>query len=304
MYATIAAVLGVVALMSGALAQDSGEPVQIHHIHGLAIDRRDASVVYIATHTGLVRLKAGTAPAWVGTQRFDFMGFTAHPSEAGVVFASGHPDVPTYRRDQVGNLGLLVSRDGGQTWQSVALRGQADFHAMTYSPRDGGQLFGWSVAGEPGLYRVSTATWKVERLAARGVDKVIALAASTDPRGPLLAGTASGLRVSRDGGATWTAVAALPAGAPVTAVVYHPTDARRVYAYVHKAGGGLHRSRDGGATWEATGLMTGADTPVIALAAGRGDEVAIATTAADVARSKDAGSTWLALVERGRPVAR
>jgi photosystem II stability/assembly factor-like uncharacterized protein len=301
---TIAAVIAVVTLVSTAAAQPLGEPVEIHHIHGLAIDRRDAGVVYVATHTGLVRLKQGAVPAWVGTQRFDFMGFTSHPSEAGVVFASGHPDIPTYQRDKVGNLGLLVSRNGGQTWQSVALRGQADFHAMTYSPRDGGRLFGWSVAGEPGLYRVSTTTWKAERLTARGLDNVISLAASTDPRGPLLAGTASGLRVSNDGGATWTAATGLPASVPVTAVVYHPIDARRVYAYVHKAGGGLHRSEDGGRAWRATGFVAGADTPVIALTAGHDNDVAMATTAADVARSGDGGSSWIVLVTRGRVVTR
>ena len=300
----IAAVLAVVTLVSAAAAQPAADRVEIHHIHGLAIDSHDAGVVYVATHTGLARLKSGAAPAWVGAQRFDFMGFTTHPSTAGVMFASGHPDVPTYQRDKVGNLGLLVSRDGGRAWQSVALRGEADFHAMTYSPRDGGRLFGWSVAGERGLYRISTATWKAERLTAAGLDNVISLAASPDPRGPLLAGTASGLRVSRDGGATWTAAAGLPAGSPVTAVAYHPTDTERVYAYVHKAGGGLHRSEDGGRTWKATGFTAGPETPVVALAAGHADDVAMATSAADVARSGDGGSTWIALVTRGRAVTR
>jgi photosystem II stability/assembly factor-like uncharacterized protein len=301
---TIVAVLAMLLLVSHAVAQAPGDPVEIHHIHGLAIDRRDAGVVYVATHTGLARLKKGAAPAWVGSQRFDFMGFTTHPTEAAVVFASGHPDVPTYQRDKVGNLGLLVSRNGGQTWQSVALRGEADFHAMTYSPREGGYLFGWSVAGARGLYRISTATWKAERLAAQGLDNVLALAASPDPRGPLLAGTSTGLRVSRDGGATWTVDTSLAASGAVTAVVYHPTDGRRVYAYVRTAGGGLHRSDDGGRTWKATAFVAAVDTPVIALAAGRDNDVAAATTAADVALSDDGGSTWVPLVARGRAVAR
>src|SRR5919106_1462108 len=177
----LVAVLAMLILVSKAVAQAPGDPVEIHHIHGLAIDRGDPGVVYVATHTGLARLKKGAAPAWVGSQRFDFMGFTTHPTEAAVVFASGHPDLPTYQRDKVGNLGLLVSRNGGRTWQSVALRGQADFHAMTYSPREGGYLFGWSVAGERGLYRISTATWKAERLTAAGLDNVISPAARTPP---------------------------------------------------------------------------------------------------------------------------
>lgn len=117
-------------------------PAEIHHIHGLAIDRQNPEILYVATHTGLVRLRPGSLPEWVGEQRFDLMGFTAHPSEASLVYASGHPDVPIYSRERTGNLGLLVSRDGGSTWQSVALKGRADLHALAYSPRNGGHLYG------------------------------------------------------------------------------------------------------------------------------------------------------------------
>ena len=84
----IAAVLAVATLVSAAAAQPPGDRVDIHHIHGLAIDRHDARVVYVATHTGLARLESGAAPAWIGAQRFDFMGFTTHPNTAGVMFAS------------------------------------------------------------------------------------------------------------------------------------------------------------------------------------------------------------------------
>src|SRR5918992_3247298 len=102
-------------------AQPTPSGPEIHHIHGLAIDRQDPEVVYIATHTGLVRLRPNAAAEWIGEQRFDLMGFTAHPQNADVVYASGHPDLQTYAREKVGNLGLLVSRDRGKTWQSVAL---------------------------------------------------------------------------------------------------------------------------------------------------------------------------------------
>ena len=80
------------------------------------------------------------------------------------MYASGHPDMATYREQGVGNLGLLVSRDGGRTWRSVALKGAVDLHALAYSPRNGGQLFGWNVTGQPGLYRISIrGTWRAIR---------------------------------------------------------------------------------------------------------------------------------------------
>ena len=163
-------------LLTAAVAFAQAEPVEVHHIHGLAFDPRDPTALLAATHTGLARIRPGANPEWVGGIRFDLMGFTVPPAELGTLYASGHPDLATYRRDGHGNLGLLVSRDGGRTWEGVALKGHADFHALTYSPDGGGELFGWSVAGQTGLFRISTRTWAAERLLAQGLTDVLALA--------------------------------------------------------------------------------------------------------------------------------
>lgn len=294
--------LGFLGIAAGvAQGQVPNVPAEIHHIHGLALDHRDPEVVLIATHTGLVRLRP-TGAEWLGEHRFDLMGFTAHPRDPNVAYASGHPDLPTYAREQIGNLGLLLTRDGGRTWQSVALRGHADFHALTYSPRDGGLLYGWNVAGEQsGLYRISTGGWKVERLPVSGLANVLALSAAPTENGPLLAGTMKGLFVSHDHGRTWQPVKGLSADAPVTAVGHGPSQRNVVYVYVHQAGRGLARSPDGGVSWEAPVLFTGAQTPVIAVAVGPA-EVVVATTSADVMRSRDGGRRWEPLVQHGRPV--
>jgi len=293
----------VLALGAAAEGQHGGGPAEIHHIHGLALDARDPEILLVATHTGLVRLRPGAPPEWVGAHRFDLMGFTPHPGRPDLVFASGHPDLATYRKEGVGNLGLLVSRDGGRTWRSVALRGDADFHALTYSPRDGGQIYGWSVSPPTGLHRIATTTWAVTSLPTRGLPGALALAASPDPAGPLLAGTKAGLMVSPDGGATWTAVVGAVSGVPVTAVAFHAADPRRVYAYALRADLGLLVSRDGGTTWAPTGFAAGADAPVVALVAGPGEHVVVATGRADVFRSRDGGRAWQRVVEGGRPVA-
>jgi hypothetical protein len=172
-----------------------------------------------------------------------------------------------------------MSRNGGRTWLSVSLKGETDFHALTWSPRDGGQLYGWSVAGQPALYRVSAATGSAQRLPGRGLSGVLALSAGPDPAGPLLAGTRTGLLVSRDAGVSWEPDAAVPAGAVVTAVAHRATDAKLVYAYFARSGGGrLGRSGDGGNTWELIGLPMDPSAAVIALAVGPGDHVALATT--------------------------
>jgi hypothetical protein len=299
---TLAALVVAVVLAGPSVWAQPADPTpEVHHIHGLAVDRRDPELLYVATHTGLVRLRPGKTPEWVGTHRFDLMGFTANPRETGVVYASGHPDLVSYRKEGVGNLGLLLSRDGGQTWQSVSLRGEADFHALTWSPRDGGQLYGWSVAGQAGLYRISTGDWSRERLPGRGLSNVLALAASPDPAGPLLAGTRTGLFMSRDGGVGWAPVTALPTDVAVTAVTYHSLDAKIVYAYLARSGLGLMRSRDGGGTWAPTGLLVDPQTPVVALAVGPGEQVVVATTSADILRSRDGGRTWQTVLQRGRP---
>ena len=287
-------------LLTAAAAFAQPAPVEVHHIHGLAFDPRDPTSLLVATHTGLARIRPGTNPDWIGGIRFDLMGFTAPPAELGALYASGHPDLATYRREGHGNLGLLASRDGGRAWEAVALKSQADFHALTYSPDGGGELFGWSVSRQTGLYRISTRTWAAERLAAQGLTDVLALAASHDLPSRQLAGTPGGLLLSQDRGGTWLPVAGLPRDVPVTAVAYSATEKRRVYAYVARAGYGLMRSDDAGSTWRPTGVPAAPTEPVIAIAPGPGTKVAVATTAASVSVSDDGGRSWRLVLDKGR----
>jgi hypothetical protein len=43
----------------------------------------------------------------------DFMGFTPHPSDPATLYSSGHPAGG-------GNLGFIVSEDGGGSWTQLA----------------------------------------------------------------------------------------------------------------------------------------------------------------------------------------
>jgi hypothetical protein len=246
-------------------------------VHGLVLDRNNPEINYVATYMGLVRAPRNAAPEFVGNPRFDLVGITAHPKKAGVLYASAHPDRATYERDGIRNLGLLLSEDGGQTWRSVAAAGKA-FHALTYSPQSGGQLYGWNVAGQPGLYRISLGTWAVERVPAKGLSGVLSLSTSPNAAGPLLAGTSAGLMASRDQGASWVPVASIPRDIEVTAVAHHPTNGRLVYAYVAKPDLGLMQSDDGGTTWNPTGFVAEAGTNVVALAVSPRDNVVSVAT--------------------------
>lgn len=298
MRSTVTRSTAVLVLLAAAAA---AQPVDVHHIHGLAFDRHDPALLYIATHTGLVRIGGDGVAASVSAQRFDFMGFTAHPRDAALMFASGHPDLPTYQRERVGDLGLLRSADGGRTWQSVALSGRADFHALAYSPAAGGALFGWTLVEGPALYRIAVGSWRAERLEARGLSDVLSLAASPDATGRLLAGTRAGLFESRDAGRSWSRLSAFPRPGAVPAVAFHTTESARVYAFA--IGGGLLASDDAGHRWRAT-VQPGSESPVVAVAVGPGQHVAVATSKADVFRSANGGEQWRPVLVHGRPAPR
>ncbi len=282
-------------------SEGDGAPVaHLHHVHGMAVDPRDPQVLFVATHGGLVRVTGGKRWAYVGDDRSDFMGFTMPADGSGTVFVSGHPDLQSNRPNP---MGVLVSRDGGHTWKTVALEGGADMHAMTFS-RPENALYGWNVMGkEPGLFRVDAGSGKPTRPEARGLQHVHALAAHPTEKGRLLAGTNQGLLSSTDGGAMWHRVPGALFGLPVTAIAYHPTDGSRVYAYGFKASLGFVRSADGGKTWKATGYLLSDHDGVVVIAPSphAPDTVFIATAGGDVLRSEDGGATWSPLAKAGRP---
>lgn len=275
---------------------------QLHHIHGLAVDPHDATILYIATHGGLVRLVGGERWEYVGEGRFDLMGFTAHPSERGVMYVSGHPDHSSHLPNPIG---VMVSRDGGQTWQPLTLPGKVDLHAMALSA-DGHTLFGWNVTGSPGLYRISVRDGTWARVDAKGLQEVFGLATHPQQSDTLLAGTRGGLVVSRDRGQTWSPISNALSGIQVTAVAYHPKNPRTLYAYAARPDLGLIRSEDGGEQWKNLGFFLGEKDAVnvFAISPHRPETVYLGTFGSDLYYTKDGGERWQPLVKHGMPVKR
>jgi hypothetical protein len=287
----------------GVAASPRFAPVeQLHHIHGLAVDPHDPAILYIATHGGLVRLVDGKKWEYVGEGRSDLMGFTVHLSERGVMYVSGHPAHSSHLPNPIG---VMVSRDGGQSWQPLALTGKADFHAMTISA-DGQTLYGWNVGDAPGLYRIAVRNGRSTRVAAQALQDVFSLAAHPQDQGTLAAGTRTGLLVSRDGGNSWSSMSKQVSGVVVTAVAYHPKNPQVVYVYAVRPDLGLLKSEDGGRHWKSLGFFLGEKDAVniLAISPHQPEIIYASTFASDLYQSTDGGGRWQALARPGRPVPR
>lgn len=88
----------------------------LEHIHGLGINPADGRL-FIATHNGLFAAgRDQTRPELVGDTGHDIMGFSVVGADHFI--GSGHPGPG---QDLPGNLGLIESRDAGNTWKNVSL---------------------------------------------------------------------------------------------------------------------------------------------------------------------------------------
>jgi hypothetical protein len=102
----------------------SEDPHLIGHVHGLGIDPADGTV-FAAGHFGVFRIDENGVATRIADRWQDTMAFTV--TGPGIFLASGHPDL---REDLPPHLGLIESTDAGETWQSLSLQGEADFHAL------------------------------------------------------------------------------------------------------------------------------------------------------------------------------
>jgi photosystem II stability/assembly factor-like uncharacterized protein len=216
------------------------------------------------------------------------------------MYVSGHPDRSSHLPNPIGVMG---SRDGGQSWQPLALAGKVDLHAMTIGA-DGKTLYGWNVTGAAGLYRISVQDGTWARVEATGLQDVFSLAAHPQHSELLLAGTREGLLISRDRGQTWSLVSKALSGSQVTAVAYHPKNPRTLYAYAARPDLGLIKSEDGGEQWKSLGFFLGEKDAVnfFAISPHRPETIYISTFTSDLYQSKDGGKQWQPLLSHGKPV--
>lgn len=287
-------------------AQPSGSPFE--HIHALGADSLTGNT-YAATHQGVWLLPTGMlpenyldgaplgttdAPAQIAGRAHDAMGFTV--AAPGLLLTSGHPDPAEQQDLPLPNLGLESSIDGAQTWTSLSLRGETDFHDLDTVPLSADtsgtatlRVYGYDAgAGTVSISDDSGITWS-----SGAAVSLRDLAADQKNPDRVFATTADGLAVSIDAGRNFTLVD----GAPLLVLI----DAPGV-----EAGGGLMGVDPDGSIWrqdgtseiwaqtgttdgvpEALNVVDGA-TPWILVADARG-----------VVASDDDGATWTTLVAMG-----
>lgn len=268
----------------------SGEGVEISHVHGMAYEPGQGAA-FVATHQGLARgVPDDGSWSWgyVGSDRYDYMGFTQDAERPGVFYSSGHP---SNAREYGGvHLGLRRSVDAGESWEQRSLKGEVDFHALTSIPgRDG-----WLAGAWQGAIKVSTdggLTWTDHPAPPA---QVLALAGA---QGRLLAGTRMGLYEARDLEAFTDWVPVKGEGSPsfVSAVAASPGGWAIFVSTGNTQVGSTYRSLDGGATWaqlSPPALRDAAAPAIFAVDPLDSAHVFASTSDALVMESMDQGATW------------
>lgn len=288
---TYAALSTLIAGLAGAVYAYTSSPKEVPirelaaetHFHGIGVDPTNSSRIYLATHHGLYLLAPDGKARRLANTRDDFMGFTAHPTNASILFASGHPS-------SGGNLGFIKSEDGGRSWQKIAngVHGPVDFHQMDVSKADPKVIYG--VYGDLQRSMDEGLTWMRVGPAPIGI---IALAASSESPNILYAGTQTGLQRSGDGGRSWKAES------DRTTTMVHVTRDGTIYAFV--VGVGLMRATEKDLKWQVLGKGLGEDY-ILHLAADPADHERLyaitvnpRSRTSNVIASRDGGATWAGL---------
>lgn len=270
------AVAVATALLSTACAADQGsdprtatestsDDSSVGHIHGLGIDPADDNL-YVATHFGLFHVPDTGNPTRVANRFQDTMAFTV--VGPGHFLGSGHPDLT---EDLPSHLGLIESTDAGETWEPLALQGEADFHIL-------------EPAGDV-LYAYDSTTSRLLRTEDRKrfeeilTGDLISVAATKDP-GQLFATTGKGQVIGIDASTGQTR----ELGGPVTA--YLDTTAEGGLVGIGPDGV-VRTSGDAGKTWQETGSIGGQPAAFTITAQGW-----YAATSDEAFRSTDHGDTW------------
>jgi hypothetical protein len=265
-------VWGLARKSDGATSSGSADPGPVH-VHALGINPAD-DALFIATHTGLYRVGAEEGRARrVSDRHQDTMGFTVVGPNR--FLGSGHPDLRDDLPPHLGliesvdagvtwtpisllgeadfhvlrlagqrvygydssNDRLLVSADGGETWEELDTPGP--IVDLAVSPVDRNRIVVASVGGlEEGLFESRDAGRRWERIG----DAVGLLAWPT--QGMLYLVTGGGeVLVSADGGRRLDRRGKI--GGEPAAFLGQETD--ELYVALHD--GTIERSADGGATW-------------------------------------------------------
>jgi hypothetical protein len=224
--------------------------------------------VYFGAHYGMFKVSESGDVVPVGRVRNDTMAFTVVGTNH--FLASGHPDLTS---DQPVHLGLIESTDAAESWNPVALSGEADFHALEATAERT-----WGIDAVAG--RLLTSPDRVSWTSvAQG--QFIDLAPDPTDADRVLVTTGNGqLRAHTD----HRGFSVVLAGAPVLAFIDWPAPDELVGL---APDGGVALSIDGGATWNKVGQVPGQPT-ALEVTSGRW----YAATDQGLFESTDGGRAW------------
>jgi len=250
-----------------------GDPGPIH-VHGLGINPDDGSL-FIATHTGLFRVGKDERKATRVADRYqDTMGFTVVGPNR--FLGSGHPDLrEAQEKDLPSLLGLIESKDAGETWEPISLLGEADFHVLRFA---GDRVYGYDATNNRLMISADGGhTWHEKRPTGPLLDFAV------DPNSPthIIASSELGLLNSTDEGDTWRPLFDAPG------LLAWPS-AKRFYLVT--VGGQVFTSKDAGANWEHVGQIGGEPA---ALLATNVEELYVALHDGTIKQSRDGGASWI-----------
>ncbi|GJD20000.1 hypothetical protein RIVM261_049560 [Rivularia sp. IAM M-261] len=258
-----------------------------NHVHGLAVNRDNPKVIYIATHNGLLQRSEIGDWYWMGKERADYMGFTADPTNSNRFYASGHP--PTG-----GNLGFIKSENQGQDWQQISMPG-VDFHALAISPSNPQVFYGFPVSGTQAPLHISKdggKTWN--QLGSQGLGGT-PFELAVDPRNPdhVFATTRAGMYESSNGGNDWTLIPNTQEAPIVSLALLKDGDTTVMYGYRFlKSAPGIYRSNDGGKTWNKLWTETSGVIVKLASSANSPQVLYAVNDKNAVFQSLDRGQNW------------
>jgi len=281
-------------LMAAPIA-NAQSAVTLHHVHGLAYSA-DGKQLMVPSHHGLAIYREGRWSKAPGPQH-DYMGYAATKTH---VYSSGHPAQGSGLKNP---FGLIRSKDGGATWDKLALEGESDFHLLAVS-WNMNAVYVWnsernSRMSSPGLYYTLNEGFTWQRVAAAGLSgEPRALAVHPADAKTIAVAASSGIYLSNDSGANFRPVTRGDQGL----AVFFALDGRELWHSAYAGVPRLTRVDLAGGKASAVALPPLRDDAVayIAQNAANPKDFAIATFERSVYISTDAGKTWKQIADRGR----
>jgi photosystem II stability/assembly factor-like uncharacterized protein len=197
---------------------------------------------------------------------------------------------------------LIRSKDGGATWDKLALEGESDFHLLAASWNTNA-VYAWNAEknsrmSSPGLYFTLNEGFMWQRAAAAGLSgEPRALAVHPDDAKTVAVAASSGSYLSNDSGASFRPVTRGEQGL----AVYFALDGRELWHSAYAGVPRLIRMELAGGKASAVALPPLPNDAVAYITQNPANpkEYAIATFERSVYISTDAGKTWKRIADRG-----